>query len=520
MLTLTRRAALLSAASALSLTFLSKAALADGHKVLKIAIAQEAGDLDLLTNVSALSTYSLVFDTLIQYGANGELQPALATEWSESDDGKTLSFKLREGVKFSDGADFNAEVAKWNLERWMGKDDFSWIGVSDAMESVETDGSHGLIIRLKRPVPVAFLELTIVRPVRFLSPNAADADGNQTAPVGTGPWMVVENDNAGTKLVPNPHYWGDAPAFEAIELKVVPDELSRSNGLRSGDLDVIGGDWVSPLSPRRARAMEKAGEATVVAEQGTTGISLTFSPKSAKLQDARVRKAISDSIDRNAIVAVLYEGFADPINNVFPGVIPDSGERNAIPPRNIDAAKALLAEAGWEQSGGGWTKDGETLELELMVSDEALPGSRRLAEMVQGMISESGIKVTVSSVDNATIHERRPGFEYDLTFMATYGAPYDPHGTLANLFLSNVDSGPDGKFYAHPDLDPIVTKALETGGEPRSAAMQEIHAWLLDNAAVAPLVAPQRLWAHSARVSGFALPAADYDIPHSDIKLD
>jgi nickel transport system substrate-binding protein len=122
-------------------------------------------------------------------------------------------------------------------------------------------------------------------------------------------------------------------------------------------------------------------------------------------------------------------------------------------------------------------------------------------------------------VDNATIHDRRPTFEYDLTFMVTFGAPYDPHGTLANLFLSNVDSGPDGKFYMHEDLDPIVTTALETPGATRDAEMQKIYTWLQDNAAVCPLVAPQRLWAHSLQVEGFTLPATDYDIPSTGIDL-
>jgi nickel transport system substrate-binding protein len=519
MIKLTRRSALLSAVALGGSTLLPNITLADGHKTLKIAIGSEAGDLDLLQNVSALSTYSLVFDALIHYGSNGVLQPALAESWSESDDGLELSFALREGVKFSDGTDFDAEVAKWNLERWMGKDDFSWIGVSDAMEAIETNGSHGLTIRLKRAVPVALLELTIVRPVRFLSPNAADAEGNQTSPIGTGPWMITENDNSGTKLVRNPHYWGSASPLEAIELKVVPDELSRSNGLRSGDLHVIGGDWVSPLSPRRARAMQNSGDASVVAEQGTTGVSLTFSPKSPMLQDQGVREAIKLCINRTAIVTILYEGFADPINNVFPGVIPESGTRNDIPARDVDAAKALISGAGWAEANGGWEKDGSKLLLELMVSEEALPGARRMAEMVQGMISESGIEVTVSSVDNATIHDRRPTFDYDLTFMVTFGAPYDPHGTLANLFLSNVDSGPDGKFYMHEDLDPIVNTALETPGAARDAEMQKIYTWLQDNAAVCPLVAPQRLWAHSSQVKGFALPATDYDIPSAGIDL-
>ena len=209
------------------------AALAAGHKSLRIAIAAEIGGLDLLQNVSPLHTYSLVFDPLIRYGENGKLEPALATSWMVSEDGKTLSFTLREGVTFSDGTPFDAEAAKWNLERWMGKDDFSWIGVSDAMASIATTGSHSLDIHLEREVPVALLELTIVRPVRFLSPKAVDADGNQAAPIGTGPWVITENTNAGTTLAPNASYWGEKPAVDRIELKVVPDELSRSNGLRA-----------------------------------------------------------------------------------------------------------------------------------------------------------------------------------------------------------------------------------------------------------------------------------------------
>jgi nickel transport system substrate-binding protein len=139
--------------------------------------------------------------------------------------------------------------------------------------------------------------------------------------------------------------------------------------------------------------------------------------------------------------------------------------------------------------------------------------------MVQGQVSEVGIKISVSSVDNATIHERRPGFEYDITFMGTYGAPYDPHGTLANLFLSDVDSGPDGKIYAHPDLDPIVRTALETGGAAREAKMQEIYDWLDANSAVCPLVAPQRLWAYNSSITTFTLPSTDYDIPVDGISL-
>ncbi len=490
-----------------------KGLMAAGNGKLTIAISQETGDLDLLQNVSSLSAYSVVFDALIHYAADGSLIPALAESWTEAADGKSISFKLREGVTFSDGEPFNAETAVWNLKRWMGQPDFSWIGISDAMKDITIDGSHAITIHLKQPVPAGLLELTIVRPVRFLSPKAVDGSGKQTAPVGTGPWIVKSYDNSKTMLVRNDNYWGEKPAFEELELKVVPDELARSNGLRSGDLDIVGGEWVAPLSPRRAKVMKKDGGVTVLSAPGTASILLAFSPKSKAVSEQAVREAICLGIERNAIVKILFEGFADATANVFPGNIPAGGAQRAVTPRNVDAAKAKLSGAGWGESGDGWSKGGTALEIELLVSEESLPGSRRLAEMIQGQLSEVGIKVSVSSVDNATIHDRRPTFEYDMTFMVTYGAPYDPHGTLANLFLSDVDSGPDGKIYAHTDLDPILRKALGAGGGEQVAEMQKIYDWLDANAAVCPLVAPQRLWAYNNRISTFTLSATDYDMP-------
>ena len=511
--TMNRRAMMQLVAGLAGAAALPGAVLAAGQNVLRVAIAAEIGNLDLLQNVSPLHTYSLVFETLIRYGHNGELEPALASSWKVSQDGRTLSFELRQGVTFSDGTPFDSESAKWNLERWMGKPDFSWIGVSDAFGSITMTGSHSLDIQLEREVPVALLELTIVRPVRFLSPNAVDAHGNQAAPIGTGPWVITENTNARTTLVPNESYWGEKPGIARIELKVVPDELSRSNGLRAGDLDIIGGEWVAPLSPRRARALDQSEGTSAATAPGTASVLMTFSPKSEILGDATVREAVALSIDRNSIVQIIHEGYADPTANVFPGSIPQGGKENPIVPRNVDAARQKLEAAGWKSSGDGWTKDGATLSVELMVSEEALPGSRRLAELIHGQLTETGFDVSVASVDSATIHDRRQEFTYDLTFMGTYGAPYDPHGTIANLLLSSVDSGPDGKIFMHPDLDPIVEAGLAAPAKDREAGMQAIYDWLAENSAVVPLVVPQRLWAHSERVGNFSIPPTAYDMP-------
>jgi nickel transport system substrate-binding protein len=303
-----------------------------------------------------------------------------------------------------------------------------------------------------------------------------------------------------------------------MELKVVPDELARANALRAGELDVIGGDWVAPLSPRRAKALQGEGM-TIVAEPGTATTILGYSPKSPIMQDKSVREAIFQGIDRAAIAAVLFEGYADPTVDVFPTTVPTAGTRHPVPARDVAAAKAALTAGGWAASGTGWTKDGKPLEIDFLVSEESFPGSRRIAEMIQGMLTEVGLKVNISSVDNATMHERRPAFQYDLTFFATYGAPYDPHGSLGASFVTASDTGPDGKIYISPELDPLVQKALETGGDAREAAMQAVYDWLASTVTVCPLVVTKRLWAVNPRVKGFSLPATDYDLPFKGITL-
>lgn len=518
MIKLQRRSFLAGTAGLTLFSALPRIVLADGHDTLKVAIAGETGDLDLLQNVSTLSSYTVVFDGLIHYGAGGALEPGLATAWTVAEDGLSISFDLREGVLFSDGTPFDADAAEVNLKRWMGVPDFSWIGISAAFDSIVKDAPNKITVKLTRPVAAALLELTIVRPVRFLSPKAIGADGTQTAPIGTGPWIVESHDSTKTVLVRNDAYWGEKPSFSRMELLVVPDELARANGLRAGDLDVIGGDWVAPLSPRRASALKGDGM-TVIAEPGTATTILGYSPKSPMMQDKAVRDAIFIGVDRAAMAAVLFEGYADATVNIFPTTVPTAGARILVPTRDLAAAQAALTAGGWTGDASGFTKDGAPLLIEFLVSDEAFPGSRRIAEMIQGQLTEVGFQVNISSVDTATIHDRRPKFEYDLTFFATYGAPYDPHGSLGASFVTAADTGPDGKIYVSDDLDKVVLAALDAGGDAREPAMQAVYDWISSNTAACPLVVSQRIWAVNPRVAGFGLPTTDYDLPFKGITL-
>jgi nickel transport system substrate-binding protein len=257
----------------------------------------------------------------------------------------------------------------------------------------------------------------------------------------------------------------------------------------------------------------------IVAEPGTATTILDYSPKSPMMQDKSVRQAIFLGIDRKSIAAVLFEGYADATVDIFPTTVPTPGKRHDVPARDVAAAQATLTAGGWSGGDGGWTKDGKALEIDFLVSEESFPGSRRIAEMIQGMLGEVGLKVNISSVDNATMHDRRPAFQYSLTFFVTYGAPYDPHGSLGASFVTAADTGPDGKIYIAEELDKLVQTALEAGGDAREGAMQGVYDWLYDNVAACPLVITQRIWAVHPRVKGFTLPTTDYDVPFKGITL-
>ena len=515
-----RRRAALGLLSTMGVSVPLRQAVAKEPPTLRVGIAQEAGTLDLLQNESALSSYGLVFEGLVRYGQGGKLEPGLAERWALAGDGLTLTFHLRRGVRFSDGTPFDAEVARWNLARWIGKSDFSWIGLSAQFKKLEVLDPFTLRLTLKAPVPAALMELSIVRPVRFLSPKAVDAKGKQTAPVGTGPWQIADNTRSKTVLVPNDLYWGAKPTYKRIELSVVPDELSRVNALRAGDLDVIGGEWVSSLQPSRAKSLATQPGIAVVAEAGVSTVLLGFNGLRGPLGDVRVRRAIHLGLDRQAMAKLLYQGYADPASNLFPPTIPDAGIRRAVPARDPVAANQLLEDAGWKRTGATRSKEGKVLTLELIASDQVLPGARRLSEFILGQLGELGVSVKVSSLDDATYHDRRQKFDYDLAYFGTYAAPYDPHGSLGAMFVSTADSGPDGKVFVSKALDAVVSAALAASGDDRKAKLQKVYDWLDEQQAVCPLVYPQRLWAYSKRIKGLVLPPTEYDMPVAGIALE
>ncbi len=509
----------LVAGSSLGFPHLAGTAHSAETDVIRFAIGKPAGDLNPHVYNGLWGAQDLMFEPLIGYGRNGQLVPALATSWELKNDGKLLHLKLREGVTFQDGDPWNAEALKWNLERWIHIEDHGWMNHVRLFDGLNIIDEHTVEMKFKEAPLSLLYELTYTRPVRYLSPKSVTADGKYQSPVGTGPWVQVAASDSGSDFERFDGYWGEKPAFKRLELKVLPDSRGRMAALRAGEIDVTGGDFFAAITAPEAETLKNAG--MVVEVSSGIAMLLGFNPDRAPaLADKKVRKAISIGFDRGAIAKVLYRGLAEPAGSMFPPSVPLSGRQFPVDARDVAAAKALLEEAGWKGDGIR-EKDGAPLSLELVVSEEQIAGSRSMAEVMQAQLLEIGVDLKIRSVDHASRHSDIPARKYDMALFLTFGAPYEPFGTMVGYLVSTYDNGVDGKLVVNPEhLDPLMRAAMSSDEAHVSEALQAVFDWLNAETAFAPVLYTPSIWAHGPRIGGFHAPVTEYDTPYEGLHVE
>src|SRR5437660_1606484 len=171
---------------------------------LTIAISKQVGNLDPYKFDALWHVQALIFEPLVRYGEGGKIEPALAQSWQVSPDGLTYTFALRPGVKFSDGTPWNAQAALAGLKHWVGNKRYDFLGATAAIKKTTAVDDLTLRLELDAPFPGLLQELSITRPVRFLSPSATNTDGGMKDPIGTGPFTLVSNGTTETVLQRNP----------------------------------------------------------------------------------------------------------------------------------------------------------------------------------------------------------------------------------------------------------------------------------------------------------------------------
>lgn len=483
---------------------------------LRVAIAEEVGVLDPQAFTGQFHALDLIYEPLVSYSGSGAIEPALAESWQTSPDGLTVTFRLRAGVRFHDGTVFDAAAAKLNLDRWVGEPEYSFLVAARVIESVVAADDRTLVLHLSEPYPPLLTELTLVRPVRFASPRSL-AEEDFERPVGTGPWVFESADATGATFVRNDDYWGRLPSLQRVELVTVPDSQTRLSALRTGEVDLIGGAYLSPLSSTEAAELAADPELDLLTGEADTTVSLTFTGTGPAAERA-VREAFSLTLDVAGLNTALYDGADSLPHGFFPASVPHSGTAVV---RELDPGRAgaVLDQAGWRLDGDVRRRDGAELVLDLLVTSDPVHGaadSVLVGQAVQDAMARIGVGVRLRVVDGATHTDALAAGEHDLTFTTTYGAPYDPSGTA----LTYLSSAADTPVWADPTLDVLLGTALAaTEDAELDGAWQAVYDHLEAEIAFVPLTSPPRRYAVRPGVEGFEVPAHEYRLDLTDVTV-
>ena len=373
------------AAAAVPLMLLPAAAEA-GKSSITLAMALEPPGLDPTTGAAAaiaqITLYN-VYEGLTRVNEDATVSPMLAESWTVSDDGKTYSFKLRQGVKFHDGSDFDSGDVKFTWERNAAegsKNKRKKYFIN--MAGIETPDAHAVVVELKEPRPAFLFNMGESTAVIV---NAEAAATNATKPVGTGPYKFVKwTKGDSVDLAKDPGYRDAASIrLEKVKFRFINDQAAQIAAVMAGDIDLI------PFS-RAAESIDaiKANDRLVVTIGTTEGETvLSTNNKHPALSKLKVRQAIAHAIDRAEIIEGAMFGAGTPIGSHFAPHNPDYVDLTGRYPHDPAKAKALLAEAGYG--------DGLELSLKLPPTGYARDGGQIVAQQLERV----GFQIKISNVE-------------------------------------------------------------------------------------------------------------------------
>ena len=455
-----------------------------------------------------------IFDRLvdIQVGEDGStsIEPSLAESWDISEDGLTYTFHLRQGVKFHNGNDFTAEDVAYTFHRLLtveggvnsgfvdqvkGSDELL-AGTADSLEGLEVVDDYTVKITLKEPY-AAFLACISSPGVSIYDSEATEAAGDQfgldpAVTVGTGPFVFTSwtlNDQL--VLTRNDDYWKGSTKLPGVVVKIVPDTETQTMMFESGELDIIDLDFVTDATDRFvATYPDQIVEGNRV---GTT--YFTMNQNIEPFNNLQVRKAVQMAIDRQAILDALYGGRGQVEQGIFPHGLIGFNPNQEVIPYDPEAAKALLAEAGYA--------DGFTMEL---AADSSASDTVTMAlEIIKEQLAEVGINAEIKNYDQATWLDTRKSGELG-SFMSTWTADFNDPDNFIYTFFGNAENTKI-RSLNYPDAGVMARVAAARGivnDDERIAEYNALEEKLIhEDAAWVPMYSRKHLWAVSKRVQDF-----------------
>jgi peptide/nickel transport system substrate-binding protein len=460
---------------------------------LRVGFYIEAATMDPHLSGSKIDRqiYHNVYEPLVVLDAKLGIKPGLAESWQQPD-AKTLVFKLRRGVKFHDGTDFNAEAARFNFNRMKTEAKSVRKGEVASIDSVDVVDAYTIKLNLRRPDAALLATLTdragmMVSP-KVIQERGAELERNAKG-AGTGPFQFAEwikDDHILLKR--HDGYWNKqgGPYLDQIRYRPIPDDTVKLQSLQAGEIHVM--DYVQP----RDVAAVKADRNVVVVDVPSLAdfayqLNHTKPPFNAKA----LRQAVASSLDLDQIVKAVWLNVGVAANGPIPPTSWAYDSTIAPIKRDLARAKAKLAEGG-RPTGFAFT-----------MTTNNIPINVQEAEVIQAQLAEAGISMKIKLVDSATLISDGNNRNFEMISYQWSGRP-DPDGNTYQFFKTTQGTSLNWSGISNPQIDALLDKTREVSSQPeRKKLFSDLTKILQEELPMVFIIHPIEPKAFSPKVQGY-----------------
>ena len=504
-----------------------------------------------------LEAASLVIEPLARYNETGEMVPWLAEEiptvanGGVTEDLKSITWKLKPGLKWSDGTDLTSEDVKFSWEYCTAEGG----GCAQAekyldVTSVDTPDAQTVVVNFSVAKPFPYgpfvgAQAPIIQKAQFqncMGPKAPECTVENFNPIGTGPFVVDDfKPNDVITLSANPNYRDpNKPAFASVTFKGGGDATAAGRAvLETGEFDYA---WNLQLAPEVLDQMQSAGKGQIVAAYGTSveRIMVNFTDVNPDLGDERgtiahphpfltdinVRKALSMAIDRNLLTEIGYGAAGQPTCNVLPApAIYASTANDGCLTQDIEGANKILDEAGWEKGADGVrAKDGVRLSMLFQTSTNAV--RQDYQALIKEWWGQIGVETDLRNISASVFFGSDPGspdtfqkFFADVEMYTNNFDGTDPEAYMANWKCDQRPrpetqwQGNNMPRFCSDEYDALTAKMAQTSGlEERAALAKQMNDMLMQNYVMLPLTHRARPSAHANSLGGVIINPWDSEL--------
>ena len=466
----------------------------------------------------------MLYETLVNITADG-YEGCLAESWDISEDGKTYTFHIRDGVKFSDGEVCDANAIKANFDAIIeNKDRHTWLEMMNLLVGVSAPDDKTFVIELSEPYYPLLTELGVTRPFAMISPKAMK-DGSTkdgvNAYIGTGPYVLtnfVTDEYAVFEA--NENYWGEQPKIKKITVKVIPDNQTRILALEKGEIDMIfGKNMIDADAINQYTGNDKF---TVSLSDPTSTRQIVLNTTKEVLADKEVRQALQHATKKQAISDGIFYGLEQPADTLFAKTVPYCDIDLEPYAYDVEQAQSMLDEAGWVVGADKIReKDGQKLNIDLLYNSDSVT-EKAIAEYLQSEYQKIGISLNIHGEEEQSYRDNMKAGNFDMVFNICWGTPYDPQSSLAAMRAPVYgDYAAQLGLEDKAEIDQAITDILVSTDEQKR---QDLYTFVLtrlhEDAVYIPLTYECNKAIYRSDLKGFHFTQTQYEVPFADFYFE